>query len=498
MLVSTRGGAKVSSSGAILSGIAPDGGLYVPQEFPSFSLEDIKALLPLSYAERVQRVLSPLLEDFSADELMAAAKAAYGVKFEGEHPAPVRTLDGNTHMLELFHGPTLAFKDMALQILPYLLSLSAKKNNSTDEICIVVATSGDTGKAALEGFCNVPGTRCIVFYPADGVSHTQYLQMATQQGNNTNVIAITGNFDHAQTGVKQIFADQTIENTLKAQGITLTSANSINYGRLVPQVAYYFSAYADLVGRGAICLGDQAHFVVPTGNFGNILAAHYAKKMGLPIGKLICASNANRVLSDFICSGTYDINRPFYQTTSPSMDILISSNLERYLYELTGRDPECIQNWMCSLTQEGRYAIAKDMHIAMRNEIAGGWVANDEVLQTIIQTFQKSHTLIDPHTAVATAMLNRYRQTTHDKTPAVIVSTASPFKFGHTVAKALDCCEKDDFACCAAIARVTGLAIPGSIKKVYSLPILYNESCAPIDMKANFLKYVSNHPTMGI
>lgn len=493
MLVSTRGGAAVSSSRAILSGIAPDGGLYVPQEFPVFSLEDIQALTPLSYAERVQRILVALLDDFTADELMTAAKAAYGAKFEGQCPAPVRTLDGNTHMLELFHGPTLAFKDMALQILPHLLALSAKKNNSSDEIYIVVATSGDTGKAALEGFRDVPGTHCIVFYPADGVSHTQYLQMATQQGSNTNVIAITGNFDHAQTGVKRIFADESIVKALKERGIMLSSANSINYGRLVPQVAYYFSAYADLVKRGVIHLGDKAHFVVPTGNFGNILAASYAKKMGLPIGKLICASNANRVLSDFICSGTYDINRPFYKTSSPSMDILVSSNLERYLYELSGREPEQIQNWMHSLSEEGRYTIEKEMHKAMRNDIIGGWVANDEVLQTILQTFQKSHTLIDPHTAVANAMLNRYRQTTHDKTPAVIVSTASPFKFGHTVAKALDCCEKSDHACCLAISRVTGLAIPDAIEKVYSLPILFDQACEPDDMKSNFLNFVLHH-----
>lgn len=498
MLVSTRGGAIASPSRAILQGIAPDGGLYAPQELPDFSIDEINALFPLPYAQRAQRILSALLDDFSDDELLAAAQAAYDGTFDGGCPAPVRTLNGNTHMLELFHGPTLAFKDMALQLLPHLLALSAKKNNITDEICVLAATSGDTGKAALEGFCDVPGTRCVVFYPKDGVSHSQYLQMATQTGRNTHVIAVSGNFDHAQAGVKQIFTDPAIAADMKRQGVMLSSANSINYGRLVPQVAYYFSAYADLVGRGAIRLGDKIHFVVPTGNFGNLLAAIYAKKMGLPIDRLICASNANRVLSDFICSGVYDSNRPFYKTNTPSMDILISSNLERYLYELTGGDIGQVRDWMEGLSREGYYTVDKALRQRMRGEITGGWVANDEVMQTILRTFHQTHTLIDPHTAVATAMLDRYRLNSHDMTPAVIVATASPFKFGHAVAKALDCCEKEDYACCQAISRVTGQAIPDAINKLYKLPILFEELCTPSDMKKCFLEHVLHHASVRI
>lgn len=484
MLVSTRGGAMASTSDAILTGIAPDGGLYAPQEFPVFSLPDISNLIPLPYPKRVAIVLSSLLPDFTEEELTQATEAAYQNQFKD--PAPVRTFNGNTHMLELYHGPTLAFKDMALQLLPHLLALSAQKKKITDEICIVAATSGDTGKAALEGFCDVPGTRCIVFYPKNGVSHTQYLQMATQKGSNTSVIAVSGNFDHAQSGVKQIFADPEIETEMKAQKRMLTSANSINFGRLVPQVAYYFSAYADLVGRGAIHLGDKIHFAIPTGNFGNILAALYAKRMGLPIEKLFCASNANRVLSDFICSGVYDINRPFYKTNTPSMDILLSSNLERYLFELTGRDAERVCGWMKKLQSDGYYIVEKEIHQALRNELTGGWVSSEEAELTIRRTFQEKQTLIDPHTAVAVAMLNRYRATTHDITPTVIVSTASPYKFAGAVARALDCAEKSDLSCCTAIARVTGQPVPESIYQLHHNPILHDISCTPDEMKTCF------------
>ncbi len=483
MLVSTRGGAAVTASRAILTGIAPDGGLYAPDAFPRLSLEEIDSLRTLPYAARAARILTPLLSDFTPEEVSRATASAYGDRFERSDPAPVRTLNGNTHLLELFHGPTLAFKDMALQILPHLLALSAQKNGAGQEICILVATSGDTGKAALEGFADVPGTRCAVFYPKGGVSRAQYLQMATQRGSNTHVIAVEGNFDDAQTGVKRIFTDPAFAMAMAGEGRMLTSANSINYGRLVPQVAYYFSAYADLVLRGAIRLGDPVHFVVPTGNFGNILAASYAKAMGLPVDKLICASNANRVLADFMQSGIYDVNRPFYKTSSPSMDILISSNLERYLFELAGRDAEQVNRWMDALQRTGHYNIKPALLAELHSAMVGGWVAEAETLDTIRRTFSKTNVLIDPHTAVAMAMLNRYRQQTGDRTPAVVVATASPFKFGHAVAKALDVLEPDDFACCRSLARFTGQPVPEQIAALESMPVLHTETCKPDEMQ---------------
>jgi len=482
MLVSTRGGGAVTASSAILAGIAPDGGLYAPQSFPHFTLTDIQNLCPLPYAKRAQIVLSTLLDDFTTEEIETATNAAYGNRFEQNDPAPIRTVNGNTHLLELYHGPTLAFKDMALQILPHLLSMSARKNGVEDEICILVATSGDTGKAALEGFCNVPGTRCVVFYPKDGVSHAQYLQMVTQAGDNTHVIAVEGNFDDAQTGVKRIFSSKAYAETLRAQKRILSSANSINYGRLAPQVVYYFSAYADLLLQKAIKPGDPVHFVVPTGNFGNILAAAYAREMGLPIGKLICASNANRVLADFIRTGIYDVNRPFYKTHSPSMDILISSNLERYLFELSGRNAAQVSDWMRSLASEGHYTVDNDMHKAINKTMLGGWVSDDEGMSTIQRTFREANVIIDPHTAVAFTMLNRYRLESGDTTHAVVVSTASPYKFAHAVTKALGSGERDDFVCCRRIAYITGRPIPPQIEALEALPIRHTAVCAPDKM----------------
>lgn len=492
MLVSTRGGAKVTASRAILSGIAPDGGLYAPEQFPRLSMEEIQALSPLSYAQRAQRILSLLLDDFTPEEVALATEAAYGDRFENSQPAPLRRLNGNTNMLELYHGPTLAFKDMALQILPYLLSTSARKNGVTDEICILVATSGDTGKAALEGFCDVPGTRCAVFYPKDGVSHAQYLQMATQAGNNTHVIAVEGNFDDAQTGVKKIFTDPDFAAEMKKQGRVLTSANSINYGRLAPQVAYYFSAYADLLARGSIEPGDPVHYVVPTGNFGNILAAAYAREMGLPVGKLICASNANRVLADFIHSGVYDINRSFHKTQSPSMDILISSNLERYLYEISGRDANQVCEWMNSLATDKRYTIGPDMLTKLRENMVGGWISDGEGNGAIQRMWREKNVLIDPHTAVASALLNRYRDKTADKTPAVIVSTASPYKFGRSVASALGINDQDEFSSCRKLQKATGIAIPEQILSLESYPIRHTTVCTPGTMQSTLLELFEN------
>lgn len=488
MLVSTRGDGAVGASQAILAGIAPDGGLYAPEVFPRLTMEEIQALCPLPYAERAEVILSLLLDDFTPDEVHAATQAAYGDRFEAGQPAPLRSLNGNTSLLELYHGPTLAFKDMALQILPHLMRISAQKNGVTDEICVLVATSGDTGKAALEGLCDVPGTRCAVFYPKDGVSRAQYLQMATQAGSNTHVIAVEGNFDDAQTGVKRIFSDAAFAKTMKAQGRMLSSANSINYGRLVPQVAYYFSAYADLLNKGKIKPGDPVHFVVPTGNFGNILAAAYAREMGLPVGRLLCASNANRVLADFIHTGAYDINRSFHKTQSPSMDILISSNLERYLFELSGRDAAQVREWMASLTKEKRYTIGSERLKTLRETMSGGWVSDSEALTTIQRIWRESNVLIDPHTAVAAALLRRYREQVDDGTPAVVVSTASPYKFGRAVASALGISDRDEFACCRKLEKATGIAMSKQIRELERLPIRHEAVCTPDTMEEALLK----------
>ena len=488
MLLSTRGGAPVTASGAILAGLAPDGGLYVPEHFPSFSPAALTALCPMSYAERADRILQALLDDFTPEETAQAAQAAYGARFENSRPAPLRALGGGRYLLELYHGPTLAFKDMALQILPHLLALSARKQGMHKEICILVATSGDTGKAALEGFCDVAGTRCAVFYPRDGVSRAQQLQMVTQSGNNTHVIAVEGNFDDAQTGVKRIFADEAFARLLDGQHRVLTSANSINFGRLAPQVAYYFSAYADLLAQGAITPGDPVHFAVPTGNFGNILAAAYARRMGLPVGKLLCASNANRVLADFIQTGEYDANRPFHKTLSPSMDILISSNLERYLFELCGRDAAQVRSWMDALRRTGRYRVDGACLRTLQQEMEGGWVDDAQAQAEIRQMLEETGALIDPHTAVAAALMRRYQDRTGDRTPVVVVSTASPFKFGRAVADALGLDGVDDFACCRALSERTGLPVPAQIAALETLPVRHTLRCAPEEMKNMLLK----------
>lgn len=494
MLSSTRGGAAVTASRAILTGIAPDGGLYAPDALPRLTMDDIRALCPLSYAERAQRILSLLLDDYTDEEVATACNAAYGDRFDGGHPAPMCMLNGYTLTLDLYHGPTLAFKDMALQVMPHLLSMAAKKNGVDDEICILVATSGDTGKAALEGFMDVPGTRCAVFYPKDGVSQAQYLQMATQGGNNTHVIAVEGNFDDAQTGVKRIFGDTAFAQTLAAQHRVLTSANSINYGRLAPQVVYYFSAYADLLLAKVIQPGDPVNFVVPTGNFGNILAASYAREMGLPVGRLLCASNANRVLADFIRTGTYDINRSFHKTASPSMDILISSNLERYLYALCGQDAAQVREWMRQLAETRHYKVGDALLPKLRESMYGGWVSDTEAMETIDRIWRASNALLDPHTAVAAALLARYRTETGDRTPSIIVATASPYKFGRAVAKALSISERDDFVACQKLEKATGVPIPQQISSLPKLPIRHTAVCTPDDMEQALLDAFTGQP----
>ena len=486
-MLSTRGAAAVTPSMAILRGLAPDGGLYVPAAFPSFTAEEIEAMVPMSYQERAYTVLSRFLPDFGEEELRAAIAGAYGTGFDCEAVAPLVSVGSFAHSLELWHGPTLAFKDMALQLLPYLLTMSGKKHGETREVFILVATSGDTGKAALEGFLDVPGTRCCVFYPQGGVSRAQYLQMVTTGGNNTHVIAVKGNFDDAQTGVKKIFSDPAFAKEMDKQGRVLSSANSINFGRLAPQIVYYFSAYADLLAGGKIAMGDKVNFCVPTGNFGDILAADYAGKAGLPVGKLICASNENNVLADFIKTGTYDIReREFFRTISPSMDILISSNLERLLFDLSGCDGEKIAKMMAELKDKKVYTIDEAMFSGLTERYAAGFVDENGIREEIARTWKEDGYLMDTHTAVASAVLRAYQKETGDKTVSVIVSTASPYKFGASVLEAVagsEACEgKDDFACCDALRALSGLPIPDSISKLPQMPVRHNAVCEKDNM----------------
>ena len=479
---STRGGAAVTASQAILYGLAPDGGLYVPAMFPPISLQKIGSLTEMDYRQRACAILKTYLEDFSIPEIEAALAAAYDEKkFDDPAIAPMKKIDDETWVLELFHGPTLAFKDMALQLLPHLTTLSAKKNGEEREVSILVATSGDTGKAALEGFKDVPGTSCTVFYPSDGVSDVQKLQMTTTGGDNTHVIGIHGNFDDAQTGVKNLFSSSEFAEKVNAKGKVLSSANSINFGRLVPQIVYYFSAYADLLNEGVISLGDPVNFVVPTGNFGNILAAYYARNMGLPVGKLICASNRNNVLTDFFRNGVYDTRRTFFKTTSPSMDILISSNLERLLYECADRDGELVATWMKQLKECYTYAIGEQRQEWMRDVFDAGYCDDQQCAAEIRARFETDHYLMDTHTAVASHVLKEYREKTGDMTPAVIVSTASPYKFAADVLSAVEGKEAvnglDAFQCSEMLEKVTGVKVPQQVKELRQLPVRHKQQC---------------------
>jgi len=494
-MLSTRGAAAVSPSMAILRGLAPDGGLYVPAKFPRFTLEEIAALAPMCYQDRALAVLSRFLPDFTAEELRAAIAGAYGTGFDTASVAPMTKVGSWAHALELWHGPTLAFKDMALQLLPYLLTMSGKKHGEEREVFILVATSGDTGKAALEGFLDVPGTRCCVFYPNGGVSQAQRLQMVTTKGSNTHVIAVNGNFDDAQTGVKKIFSDPEFAAKMDAQSRVLSSANSINFGRLVPQVVYYFSAYADLLAEGAIQLGDKVNFCVPTGNFGDILAADYAGKAGLPVGRLICASNENNVLTDFIETGVYDIaGRDFFKTISPSMDILISSNLERLLFDLCGNDGAKVAELMAQLKEKRSYQIDADMLKKLQEKYAAGYVSEEGIRAEIRRTWEEDHYLMDTHTAVASAVLRDYIAKTGDRTPSVIVSTASPYKFGASVLEAVAgegaVAGKDDFACCAMLSELTGTHEPDQIAKLPEMEIRHTGVCEKDDMAQAVLNVV--------
>lgn len=429
---------KVESADAIAHGISEEGGLFIPVEIPKISKDDINELVGMDYIGRAKKILSLYLTDFSEDEIDYCVNGAYAKgKFSDEKIAPLHTLSDKAEILELWKGPTCAFKDMALQLLPYLLTVAAKKSAPDKKIVILVATSGDTGKAALEGFKDVPGTKILVFYPEDGVSPMQKLQMITQEGENVGVCAIEGNFDDAQNGVKAIFTDKEVAKKLDGMGMMFSSANSINWGRLVPQIVYYVSAYCDMLSKGKIKMGDEINVVVPTGNFGNILAAYYAKEMGVPIKKLICASNSNDVLTEFLKTGVYNRVRDFYTTISPSMDILISSNLERLLFLLSSMDDVKVNAWMKELKESGKYRVGDEVLSKIKAVFEAGCCNDKKTKATIAEVFEEKKYLCDTHTAVAVAVYEDYIAQSGDSTPAVIASTANPFKFSASVLDAV-------------------------------------------------------------
>lgn len=429
---------RYDSAEAIKMGLSRDGGLLTPCEIPQIDENFLKAMVSASYQERAAKVMALYLTDYTEAELQSFADHAYGPdKFDMAAVAPVRSVDAATHCLELWHGPTSAFKDMALQMLPQLLSAALSKTGENKTVCILVATSGDTGKAAMEGFSDVPQTKIMVFYPKNGVSKIQELQMVTQEGANVGVCSVVGNFDDAQSGVKRIFSDAGIRETLEKRGFFLSSANSINWGRILPQVVYYISAYCDLVRDGKITLGDKINCCVPTGNFGDILAAYYAKRMGLPIGKLLCASNCNNVLTDFLRTGVYDRNRPFHTTMSPSMDILISSNLERLLFDLSGKNDEEVRSYMDQLAKSGRYEVSDAIKKQLKELFWGGFCDEQGTADTIAAYYRQHDYLIDTHSAVAANVMEQYRAATGDQAVTVFVSTASPYKFCDHVLKAV-------------------------------------------------------------
>lgn len=484
MYRSTRGDSQyVTASQAIIKGLADDGGLYVPLSLPKLSVAP-EELVGLAYQQVAYLVMKEFLTDFTETELKACIERAYDDKFDDQKIAPLVEYDGQ-YFLELFHGATIAFKDMALSILPHLLTTSLKKNQVDKEIVILTATSGDTGKAALAGFADVPGTRIIVFYPKGGVSPIQEKQMLTQKGANTTVVGVEGNFDDCQTGVKKMFADVKLKEDLAAKGYQFSSANSINVGRLVPQVAYYAYAYACMRAQGELAAGEKMNVVVPTGNFGNILAAYYAKQMGIPIDQLICASNENKVLFDFFESGCYDRNREFILTSSPSMDILISSNLERLIYLIAGESTDVNAAMMKDLQTKGSYSITEEMRDRLK-DFCGIYAEETEVFDAIREIQKQSGYVIDTHTAVAAAALKKYRAKTADQTPCVIISTASPYKFARSVMNAID--QKydalEDFALIDELSRLSGVRIPHAIEEIRTAPILHKKLCTKDTMEA--------------
>ncbi|MBQ8327481.1 MAG: threonine synthase [Lachnospiraceae bacterium] len=481
--------APVKASEAILKGLVEDGGLYVPETIPALD-KTIDELSQMTYQQVAYEVMKLYFTDFTEAELKACIEKAYDSKFDTEEIAPLVEADG-AYYLELFHGSTIAFKDMALSILPHLLVTSAKKNNVKNEIVILTATSGDTGKAALAGFANVDGIKIIVFYPKNGVSAIQEKQMVTQKGANTHVVGIHGNFDDAQTGVKNLFNDKELAKVMDEAGFQFSSANSINIGRLVPQIVYYVYAYTTLYKEGKLTKGQKMNVVVPTGNFGNILAAFYAKNMGLPIDKLICASNDNKVLFDFFATGEYDKNREFVLTNSPSMDILISSNLERLIYRIAGNDSAKNLAFMTSLSKDGKYVITDEMKSAL-SDFYGNYATEAETGKTIKDLYEKTGYVIDTHTAVAANVYGKYKADTKDDTVTVIASTASPFKFARSVMNAIDTKydAMSDFELIDELSKVGNVAIPNAIEEIRTAPVLHKTVCDRTEMEAavkNFL-----------
>ncbi|MBQ7204111.1 MAG: threonine synthase [Eubacterium sp.] len=486
---------KVTAAQAIAQGISEEGGLFVPCELPEFSLNKIGEMVSLSYIDRAKVVLREFLTDFSEEELDYCVCGAYAKdKFSSEKIAPVVNVNKNENILELWHGPTCAFKDMALQLLPYLMTVSAKKTADGKTIVILVATSGDTGKAALEGFKDVDNTKILVFYPVDGVSPMQKLQMTTQEGENVAVCAINGNFDDAQSSVKAIFTNDDIKAQLAKKNMMFSSANSINWGRLVPQIVYYFSAYADLIEQGRINLGDEINVVVPTGNFGNILAGYYAKMMGLPIKKLVCASNSNNILTDFLKTGDYDKNREFYTTTSPSMDILISSNLERLLYHMSGEDDTLVTSLMKSLSDGGKYTVSPELISNIQTMFEAGFCDENSVNDTIKNHFDSYKYLCDTHTSVALKVYENYVAETGDDIPTVIDSTASPYKFSKSVLGAVigkSVSDLDEFETVDELNRVTGAEVPAPLKALKNKSVRFSDVCDKENMSEMVFKLLS-------
>ncbi len=475
-----------SSKFAIANGISEEGGLFVPSEIPKLSLKQLEDMATSNYRTIAKTVLSKFLTDFTKEEIEYCVNSAYtSKKFESDEIAPMHKLSGTASVLELWHGPTCAVKDMALQILPHLMMTSAKTVLDNKKIVILVATSGDTGKAALEGFKDVEGTGILVFYPEEGVSKVQKLQMNTQEGENVCVCGIDGNFDHAQSGVKAIFTDPKMREKLSMNNMIFSSANSINWGRLVPQVVYYVASYCRLIKNGDIKAGDKVNFVVPTGNFGNILAGYYAMQMGVPVNKLICASNSNNVLTDFIKTGTYDKNRKFYTTVSPSMDILISSNLERLIYDMSGKDDKKLTELMSSLASEGKYTVDEDVRAKISELFVGGCCSDTETLKTISETFKKYNYLCDTHTAVAVKVYEDYFKQSGDLTKTVIVSTASPYKFASDVLSAVapEDRAEDEFAVIDMLEKVSGTTAPAQLKDLKNKEVRFNNVCEKQEME---------------
>lgn len=489
--ISTRGGEKVTGARAIVKGLSDNGGLFVPETFPAVTKEELEEMLSMSYPERAAKVLHKYLDDYDEEGLLSACEAAYA-KFEGNDPCPLVKIKDGMYILELFHGPTCAFKDMALTVLPYLLRKGCDICGVKEEILVLVATSGDTGKAALEGFKDADGVKIMVFYPDDGVSSMQKLQMCTQEGKNVNVVAVKGNFDDCQTAVKNIFNSAEYAKILKEKNVLLSSANSINFGRLAPQIAYYFSAYLDLVSSNQIEMGEEIDFCVPTGNFGNILAAYYAKRMGLPVRRLHCASNLNNVLTDFLSKGEYDVHREFYKTTSPSMDILVSSNLERLLFEVSGRDAKVTAERMKELKEKGVYKISAKEQADINTIFDGGFADEDEVVETIYDLFCDTGYTMDTHTGCAMKVANDWKyKNKKDVTEMVVVSTASPYKFPQDVLYAVTGNDvRDSFKGIKRLHAATAMAVPKSLSTLRDKPIRFKTSVHKEKMFDEVLKFV--------